>query len=371
MPAHIAANYRTPELIQSLRKAMAQEQKARGAMGQVWANPSLVEEKLPEYVKNQIYSTVPDPADLILRGSWFHGMSDESRNVLSPAMTQLYKTDRALKLANEFGIPGSTHALPSYTRFGEPYGISLTASPSIAAKFAADENIHRVMPLYGGPPTERTLQLWKPEHQKRFNEAYNEAFNEWLNTGAKRGAEGYTSKHYTLANLIENNARVNLLNDIPNNYNPIEALATSSFTPEVAGFNTQFSQNLQNQGIRGLLYNPRRFGEYEMLMLDPKYAMPLDYRPAGSYGENVKYGGASAKMGFVTPTGQMSIRATPGMAKGYQQADPEFAANHARLSDMFNLMPWTERISQDNWKRILEQVDSQYREAVINQLFRK
>ncbi len=37
----------------------------------------------------------------------------------------------ALPAALKYNLPASTHATPSYTRFGEPYGVSISASPSI------------------------------------------------------------------------------------------------------------------------------------------------------------------------------------------------------------------------------------------------
>lgn len=381
MPAHIAANYRTPEVIQALRKVMAQEQKARGAMSQVHPQSKV-------YSGLRYDTLTDDPADLILRGSWFHGMSPAAReNFLSeplgetmgqkwfqnwnPTRNQMH--EESMIKASQLGLPGSTHALPSYTRFGEPYGISLTASPSIARKFAADENIHRVMPLYGGPPTERTLQLWKPEHQKRFNEAYNEAYNKMLPESQVMkypdwtGTPGPQPYEVPIANYVAERLNKNFSIGKPVR-SVDEILRDIMPNTNAKDFNVEFSNTLQNQGVRGLLYNPRRFGEYEMLMLDPKYAIPLDYRPVDDYITDTFYNRFIKNKPI-----QENVPAfgTPGAMKGYEAASPEFAANHARLSDMFNLMPWTERISQDNWKRILEQVDSQYREAVINQLFRK
>lgn len=383
MPGYIAANYRTPEMIAELRRAMAAENRARGAVGQqnradlIWhrnTNEALAPTSTTNGPMYDIPEVLPyketDPLDQILRGSWFHGMRPEARQTVleaSPgweafrrdliygdAIGSTYNTpENILSLANQYNLPASTHATPSYTRFGEPYGVSLSASPSIARNFSADEYIHRVQPLYGGPPTERIIPLWRPEGQKAINEGYNAAFNQFISEGPPG------------VNRI--NSLANRLNEVGGKYGlePLEPTVEGWATrlgmgqPEASRFNTLYSKALQDQGYRGILYSPQRYGEYEMLMLDPSFVRPLDYRPLADYTQSMN----APKFPITGPPG------TPGARRGYAAAEPEFATGATRLSDVFNQMPWVDRINEENKRRIAELVDAQYREAVINQLF--
>jgi hypothetical protein len=137
---------------------------------------------------------------------------------------------------------------------------------------------------------------------------------------------------------------------------------------EVGNFNTLYSRALQAQGKRGILYSPQRYGEYEMLMLDPSFVRPLDYRKVNEYrSRNIDQ--TMSPENPWTPQRSAYGKMTPGPQKGYAAAQPEFATGATRLSDVFNQMPWVDRINEENKRRIAELIDAQYREQVINQLF--
>lgn len=417
MPAELATNYRTPEAIQALRRAMAAENRARGAVK--WSqesNPAtilqaeknIVSKEVPDipdgefdalklilgkYPKKTVYENVeryapigeanylynPDPIDQILRGSWFHGMRPEARGGLTGnqiiGQTEIERAQYPLRFANAYGLPGSTHATPSYTRFGEPYGVSISASPSIARNFSADEYIHRVQPLYGGPPTERIIPMWRPEGQKAMNEGYNTALNQLA-------PELYVSKYDPTSGMKRQNLLESIADELQRQSNPnsagltVEQLinrpmsAIQSSQTSAEQFNTLYSKALQDKGYRGILYSPQRYGEYEMLMLDPSYVRPLDYRPVKRY----QYLGAGydkqKKLAYPSIAGETpEMMMTPGAARGYSGAAPEFATGATRLSDVFSQQSWVDRINEENKRRIAEMIDAQYREQVINQLF--
>jgi hypothetical protein len=427
MPADIAANYRSPEMIQSLRKAMAAENRARGAINQSWDRsktpmPTSEWERTWASEPNEYLSAVqgtdrgktnlissPDPVDQILRGSWFHGMRPEARAALTESIAgkpeqfgflsneQIEKLvphvskdfagrgypfneDAALSVANAHGFPGSTHANPSYTRYGEPYGVSITASPSVAASgFSPDQMIHRVQPLYGGPPTEAIIPMWRPEGVKAMNEGYNTAFNQMLGQGVTIAdlnkmqhlgiPTGYIQPGEPFLKALKGPFETASFMNQPLE-EKVAKLGESmgSSQPITANFNTLYSKALQAQGKRGILYSPQRYGEYEMLMLDPSFVRPLDYRKATEYTGhssrnlpvNNQYSGNLQALGI-----------TPGGFKGYTAAQPEFQSGTTRLSDVFNQVPWVDRISEENKRRMLELIDSQYREQVGNQLFNR
>ena len=126
-------------------------------------------------------------------------------------------------------------------------------------------------------------------------------------------------------------------------------------TDKYGSFNQALSQQLQSQGKRGLLYNPRRWDEYEMLMLDPKYVLPVDYRKAEEYVKPINY-----------VRGEV---ATPGIRRGLSQIKDMMVSNKSRLGDIYSERSWTERLSQENKDALIRMIDEQYREQVVRQLF--
>lgn len=383
----IMPNYRTPEAIQQLRKVMAREMRSRGPIGQIGP------EEFTRIGKEGTYFTPErlDPIDQILRGSWYHGMSMPAREAVADTrgnlsnirellstdqgktklMSYLSPEDKAaqayimsgkatpawvaeylswgsipkdlsfspatLGTVFESGFPVSHHdALSLSNKLGEPSGVSLTMLPTKARAFSADEFIHRVLPQYGGPPTERTVNLMTPEGRKMLNDAYDVVLNQMfkpsqeLTTSLKHTGMGGTFPDFDIF---------------------LPSLDTKLF-------NQGLSQQLQSQGKRGILYNPKRWDEYEMLMLDPKYVLPLDYRSVEEYGSKGRFRGPAD-----------IPQVTPGTRKGLSQIQDLMTQNASRLGDIYSERPWVQRINDVNKYKLLQMIDEQYREAVGKQLF--
>jgi hypothetical protein len=367
-PVELRPNFRTPEQIRALRKIMAEEQRARGEMGRSLRNPEYDKDLLgyqsaEDYANARLtrnpkadyqmaidqfnYLNPPDPIDQILRGSWYHGMSEKARwksaEALDPdeALTFINRfpsdVEGSLQLAFDRGFPKSLHDAASISnKLGEPAGISLSLTPTVSAKFAADENIHRVMPLYGGPPTQRTVNLMTEQGRNALNDAYDVVANKKL--------QDYVRRPQIVRKLREN---INSGDDI-----------TSLLSSKTGPFNQALSNQLQSQGYRGVLYNPKRWYEYEMLMLDPKYALPLDYRP---YSEYVP--GRPKEPNIFS---SIPIDITPKAQKGIGDIEGVMDQNHSRLGDIYNVRPWWDRLSTDVKKFLLQ--DNPRAEEIIKKL---
>lgn len=231
--------------------------------------------------------------------------------------------------------------------------------PTKAKDFAADEYIHRVLPQYGGPPTQRVVNLMEPGGRATLNDAYDVVANKILKE----------------SNILNELATINLggIQHVPMSYIPesinAELLDLSHMIGKYKGigsFNQTLSNQLQSQGYRGLLYNPQRWNEYEMLMLDPKYVLPLDYRKAQEYAAPSRHANAPfIDIQNFNPT----LTATPGIQKGLSQIQDLMSQNASRLGDIYSERPWTQRLSDENKQRLLELIAPDYRELVGNQLY--
>ena len=422
-PGYLAANYRSPEAIQALRKMMAEEMRSRGPVAynkQVSSVPrALSNDELDvmygswqDYIKrfgedtaNVQYSKLkPDPIEQILRGSWYHGMSDEARSKMNPSgfayqdifpieknmptgnltwepglgfipkseymlpKAEMYLDQLSDKLrretgslvrVNKYGFPISHHDAASISnKLGEPSGISLSMLPTKAQQFSADEFLHRVLPMYGGSPRERVVNLMTPEGRAALNDAYDIVANKSLFTKNKvLGSE--FSPADTVIDFTNRSSKW-LKPDIERFFSQVY----DSSYPDIGGFNQALSSQLQSSGYRGLLYNPQRWNEYEMLMLDPKYVLPLDYRKVGEY---VKHPVTLPISGMEKVIPEST--ATPGTRKGLSQIQDLMQQNASRLGDIYAERPWTQRLSQENKQQLLELIDPNYREIVGKQLY--
>jgi hypothetical protein len=333
-PAVINANFRSPEIIQQLRKFIAQEQRARGPMGQ------------------------DIPIDQILRGSWYHGMSDKARNAVWEGGGWNPSEGGLLSAANEAGFPLSLHDSASISnKLGEPAGISLSMLPSVSQKFSADEYIHRVLPLYGGQPTERIVNLLRPEGRNFLNDAYDTVINKSLGNRLPNLSERFNRTLMGTPGSLWNPPEIleDLFNTVP-----------SSMLGQVGSFNQQLSTQLQSMGKRGILYNPQRWSEYEMLMLDPSYVKPLDYRKMEEYIPKANKLEQMVLSHVMSPTN--TDYATPGIKKGLSQIGDEMAQNKSRLGDIYSERPWAQRLDDENRRRLLEMLDPSIKDTVTNQL---
>lgn len=342
-PGYLASNFRSPGQIQALRKMIAEEMRSRGSGA--------------------------GPIDQILRGSWYHGMSDVSRRATQNPLDletlmqfgskePTVLNQRALAVANEMGFPLSLHDAQSISnKLGEPAGVSISMLPTKAKQFSADDYIHRVLPQYGGPPTERTVNLMTPEGRTALNDAYDVVLNSQMREHSVipelANSLGEGAKYGQELKSFGGNSVLDFFNNV--NYH------------RIGPFNQQLSNQLQSSGYRGILYNPRRWDEYEMLMLDPKYVLPLDYRRVGDYKTPINAWSTKPNLGQQNPE---ITNMTPGMAKGIDQIQDDMSKNASRLGDIYSERPWTERLNVENKNSLLQLIDEQYREIVGNQLFR-
>lgn len=341
-------NYRSKEAIRATRKLMAEEQRARGALNEINHPVNLVNRielfGYPEphtggfnlseasLYPNPLKSA--DPIDQVLRGSWYHGMSDKARSKLAPELSTKELIAKhgsqypELSLAYESSFPISRHDAQSISnRLGEPAGVSLSLNPTVSSEFSADDRIFRVMPLYGGPPTERTVNLMTQEGRNTLNDAYDTVANRKLMANLS------DIRYY---DALERSGA--LMGQVP--YKP-----ENVFFPlmgQTGKFNQQLSNQLQFQGYRHILYNPQRHYEYEMLALDPKYALPLDYRPVSHYLDLVDDYLAKRKL----PAVDEGFGITPKAQNAIMQIDDIMAANHSRLGDIYAERPWWDRLSE-------------------------
>ena len=412
-PGMIASNFRTPEQIQALRKVIAEEMRSRGPVGsstkdiienapatkvyppiggtgmefydtvyagfspqkmaeerQLWSHRDSIPYKVGE-------KEIPDPFDLILRGTPYHGMTEKARpGILGKAgpnfdfrdidtwpeeMLRGMKTidvpggEVPLATANFTGFNQSLHNSQSMSnKWGEPAGVSTSFLPTKSGTmFSPDEYIHRLLPLYGGPPTERVVNLMQQGGRETLRDAYTRAFGKLL-----------TESDPAALNRLARYSRESI--ESPLNLNPLErSIRDFQQSSDLTGkFNLGLSNELQSMGKRGILYNPQRYDEYEMLMLDPKYALPLDYRMFQEYAHPAKR--AWEKSPKAVPGDAES--ATPGVQRGLEQIQDIMSQNHSRLGDIYSERPWQGYLTPEVKENLLQRVGPDYREQVGNML---
>ena len=198
--------------------------------------------------------TINDPIDQILRGSWYHGLSREARTHLpeNPQFTNWYAkenlphSDFALSLANETGFPKSLHNTQSISnKLGEPAGVSLSLNPVKSGQnFSPDQYIHRVQPQYGGPPTERVVNLMTQEGRNTLNDAYDVVANSYLNA--------FAGKDRLRREFFENiSPNLRLLHDEPSMMldQVMSGVQDAIGYQRIGPFNLALSDQLQSMGV--------------------------------------------------------------------------------------------------------------------------
>ena len=202
-------------------------------------------------------------SDIIKRGlkePWFHGTPSIGRILGTGEEVTRYSTDalaekvfRSIGLATEkeTGFSPSKMGAAHGIRLGEPSGVSLTRSPQVASGFGD------VLRVGVDIPPSSVGQFVDPEMQRLLREGYTKAttsalekfnmspagFQQWLKQ-AQSGTGGVA----------------------------------------VRDINQAMSDYLRQQGVEGIAYNPRRWAEYEMRVLDPKKAVPLGMVDLGTPG---------------------------------------------------------------------------------------
>lgn len=186
----------------------------------------------------------------LFRGPWWHG-TPNPETVLKKGFSP-----------TEIGRGG--------IRFGEPSGVSLSASPYAAEQFAHKPEVLRVWP---NVDPKSVLPVWSQEAAGPLHKAYLQALEgkgiHTLQPGASVAEE--------LASHMPPDVR-------PDTYMLQHAMeGLRSENPElVKAFNEYLARLLRKEGVQGLLYNPRRYGEFELRVLDPHRAVPMESRPSSS-----------------------------------------------------------------------------------------
>jgi len=383
----IKPNFRSAQQLQQLRRTMAEEMRSRGPVGQAKMNITehapaievyppfgpeshLGYEKYDRTFPYQVgEKEIPDPFDLILRGTPYHGLSYQARDtvadyhklILSKSQEELQALwnkapgQYALNLANETGFPNSLHNSQSISnKWGEPAGVSTSFLPTKSGtQFSPDEYIHRLLPLYGGPPTERTVNLMLPEGRETLRNAYSGALGKFFEENPETTER--ITRHFRES--VDNPLYPNPLKRYIGEANESRFLTGK--------FNQGLSNKLQGMGKRAILYNPQRYDEYEMLMLDPKYALPIDYRMFQEYA-NPAFSRANRAYESIRSLDEAA--ATPGVRRGLEQIKEIMSQNHSRLGDIYSERPWQGYINEPTKESILQRIGPDYREQVGNML---
>ena len=268
-----------------------------GALGP--SSPDITETAMPgaskavqsayrDFIKRQVKQPVELselPSDFakmvekIIRGGWFHG-------------TDVGTGSQILRKGFDPSRVGERFSL----RFGEPSGVSLTTTPTKAYSFGAD--VLRVA------PTMKPSQIqpaWGEQVHKKLVESYIDALNktsvktpsgdELFNTALKM--EDFAKLHNlpfmeVVPKLFEmNKMRRYIPTGQQSFFASFPKLVGASNTKE---FNTALSEALRSREIEGLLYNPKRYFEGELRVLDTKKAIPLELMSVRSEGGGPRIG---------------------------------------------------------------------------------
>lgn len=219
---------------------------------------------------------------------------------------------------------------PDAPHWGEPVGVSLSSSPTVASNFAKkslnedlmklsdDElkdaykksqdleglsfqeksykkdiaqvykrrfeemTITRVLPLFGGVPQKNVVKAWTPEGQVVLKEAYEKAMREMV--GELHGMDPRLKvKSQKKMEELHLHTKQDEVAGIA--YHHMRDMIEKAY-PWGQGkerFNFKLTGNLQEKGFKGIMYSPNRYSEYELKMFDPRDVLALDQRKwAGS-----------------------------------------------------------------------------------------
>jgi hypothetical protein len=241
-----------------------------------------------------------------LRGPWFHG-THEVENVLgrgaggeTRAQTIAFWQDKLAHAKNPGDVRDATENLKAWsaptgfdpakvgsqtgTRLGEPAGISLTRDPRVASTFGD------VLRVGVDVPPSSVGQFVDPEFQKVLRYANEHALNTPLQTplsiGQREARPGVPA--FPPIALVRKTAERQAAGEYPAagwHYRPVETFrnllnanalhgAPINQADKVA-YNQAMTDMLRSQGLEAIQYNPRRWAEHELRVLDPTKAVPL------------------------------------------------------------------------------------------------
>lgn len=245
-----------------------------------------------------------------LRGPWFHGTKtpegilgleafgqstparirawEEALSQLEPhadATDLAFAREQLGRAKTPLGFSPSLVGSAYGTRLGEPAGVSLTRDLAVARKFGT--------PLRVGVdiPPSSVGDLLDPEVQRLLREAFT------------KGSGGITP--YQLREAADLG------------YQP------PGFGVDPAQVNQAMSDYLRSKGVEALRFNPRRWNEFELRVLDPKRAIPLGTieNPTEGIPWRYYYGKGSDRP-YASWAGEM--RGAHRMLQSQLQSAPEF-----------------------------------------------
>lgn len=280
------------------------------------------------------------------RGQSEYPSGHRIEEVIDPVAGKEVKELVTKQFGKEYGTETPVFAgmRAKHSNLGEPHGISLSYDPTVSAKFNAPQSlinfddedlmtnlakaeaktigfdpnskmvntsfdrakklaettkVSRVMPLYGEPPEGKILQVWKPEHGAEFRKAYVESGKEMsekypeFRKSIEMLSPGASGEE--VANAIQKASSVKAIDvpyhiDVggvihPNTWKVTSSAHGSKYRNPRDEFNSLMSQKLKEQGWKGVLHSPHRYGEYELRMFDPYDVMYIDKRAVAPYGE--------------------------------------------------------------------------------------
>lgn len=189
----------------------------------------------------------------LMRGPWWHG-SEAPHKILQEGFAPE-------KVGKQF-----------QQKFGEPFGVSLSASPYTAKGFITGHVERPILRVWPNVDPKSTLPVWSPEAAGPLHKAYLDALDTKVpHIGGTVGQRldlratsmpGKSSPQFFLEEVINQ-----LRNAEPQT---------------VDAFNRALSANLGKQGVQALLYNPSRYNESELRILDLARAIPMEAREFGT-----------------------------------------------------------------------------------------
>jgi hypothetical protein len=192
-------------------------------------------------------------------GPWWHG-SDEPYQILERGFVPE-------KVGKNFP-----------QKFGEPFGVSLSASPFTAKSFITGTVERPILRVWPNVDPTAALPVWSPEAAGPLHRAYLDALNEKVpHIGG------------TVGHRLDMRAT-----SMPGKANPqwfLEEVIRQLRNAEpqtVDVFNRAISGSLGKQGVQALLMNPNRYNEYELRILDLARAIPMEARELGVAGQGGK-----------------------------------------------------------------------------------
>ena len=168
-------------------------------------------------------------SDIIKRGlkePWFHGGGD-----IDAILGNIHSGPLVKEWQQRAGFDPSRIGQAMGTRLGEPAGVSLTRSPEVARSFGD------ILRVGVDIPPSSVGQFVDPTFQNLLRESYRKAKP--------------------------------VLGHLP------DAITYAERDREAAAFNQAMSDYLRSQGVEAIAYNPKRWGEFELRVLNPKKAVPL------------------------------------------------------------------------------------------------